>query len=233
MVRDGQSVIRILRDKIISGEFSAGERLAEIPTAERLGISRTPVRIAFRALAQEGLLEKLPRRGYQVRNVSSAQICDSIEVRGVLEGLAARQAAETGLNQLTREELYACLEAGDALFVNGAVVEEDIETYHNMNMRFHELIIAASGNSAIKAALALSEHMPFASVNALAFNPQQLEREYRRLQYAHMQHHAVYHALINGQSARAESLMKEHAHATLTYSDLFDTHAAKTVLQKR
>jgi GntR family transcriptional regulator, vanillate catabolism transcriptional regulator len=232
MVRDGQSVIRILRDKIISGEFSAGERLAEIPTAERLGISRTPVRIAFRALAQEGLLEKLPRRGYQVRNVSSAQICDSIEVRGVLEGLAARQAAETGLNQVTREELYACLEAGDALFVNGAVVEDDIETYHNMNMRFHDLIIAASGNSAIKAALALSEHMPFASVNALAFNPQQLEREFRRLQYAHMQHHAVYHALINGQSARAESLMKEHAHATLAYSDLFDKHAAKTVLQK-
>ena len=91
MARNGQSVIRILRDKIISGEFAAGERLAEIPTAERLGISRTPVRIAFRALAQEGLLEKLPRRGYQVRNVTKAQICDSVEVRGVLEGLAARQ----------------------------------------------------------------------------------------------------------------------------------------------
>ena len=232
MVRDGQSVIRILRDKIISGEFSAGERLAEIPTAERLGISRTPVRIAFRALAQEGLLEKLPRRGYQVRNVSAAQICDSVEVRGVLEGLAARQAAEAGLNQANREALLDCLAVGDALFENGVLVEDDIEKYHNMNMRFHDLIIAASDNGAIKAALALSEHLPFASVNALAFNPQQLDREYRRLHYAHMQHHAVYHALINGQSARAEALMREHAHATLAYSDLFDQHAAKTVLQK-
>ncbi|KXI26751.1 GntR family transcriptional regulator [Paraglaciecola hydrolytica] len=232
MIRDGQSIISILRDKIISGEFSAGERLAEIPTAERLGISRTPIRIAFRALVQEGLLEKLPRRGYQVRNVSSAQICDSVEVRGVLEGLAARQVAEAGLNQTTQDELLACLAAGDALFEDGKLVEEDIRHYQNMNMRFHDLIITASGNTAIKSALALNEHMPFASVNALAFNPQELTREYRRLHYAHMQHHAVYHALVNGQSARAEALMKEHAHATLAYSDLFDKKSAKTVSKK-
>lgn len=232
MVRDGQSVLRILRDKIISGEFSAGERLAEIPTAERLGISRTPVRIAFRALAQEGLLEKLPRRGYQVRNVTSEQIYDSVEVRGVLEGLAARQATEAGLNQSTQDDLLACLALGDALFEKGQLIEEDIEHYQNMNFRFHDLIITASGNRAIKAALALSEHMPFASVNALTFNPQQLAREYRRLQYAHLQHHAVYQALVKGQSARAEALMKEHAHATLAYSDLFDNDSAKTVLHK-
>ena len=121
---------------------------------------------------------------------------------------------------------------GDELFDNGVLLEEDIEKYHNMNMRFHELILAASDNSAIKAALALNEHMPFASVNALAFNPSQLKREYRRLHFAHMQHHAVYQALVNGQSARAEALMKEHAHATLVYSDLFDKSEAKTVLPK-
>jgi len=231
MVRDGKAVIRILRDKIISGEFSAGERLAEIPTAERLGISRTPVRIAFRALVQEGLLEKLPRRGYQVRNLTAAQICDSVEVRGVLEGLAARQATELGLDQATSDALLACLDDGDALFANGQLVEEDIELYQNMNRRFHELIIIASGNSAVKSALALNEHLPFASVNALAFNPQQLAREYQRLHYAHMQHHAVYHALINRQSARAEALMKEHAHATLAYSDLFDKDSGRKVFQ--
>lgn len=232
MVRDGQSVIRILRDKIISGEFAAGERLAEIPTSERLGISRTPVRIAFRALAQEGLLEKLPRRGYQVRNVTPAQIVDSVEVRGVLEGLAARQAAEAGLSESTSDEIDACLVAGDKLFENGVLEEQDVEKYHDINIRFHALIIAASGNTAISAALALSEHLPFASVSALAFNPKQMKQEYRRLFYAHIQHHAVYHALKNGQGARAESLMKEHAHATLAYSDLFGKDSAKTVKQK-
>jgi len=67
------------------------------------------------------------------------------------------QAAQAGLDQATKDSLVACLAEGD------------------------ELILTASDNSAIKAALALSEHMPFASVNALAFNPNQLEREYRRL----------------------------------------------------
>ncbi|MEP4892267.1 MAG: GntR family transcriptional regulator [Aliiglaciecola sp.] len=232
MMRDGQSVIRILRDKIISGEFVAGERLAEIPTAERLGISRTPIRIAFRALAQEGLLEKLPRRGYQVRNVTKAQIVDSVEVRGVLEGLAARQAAEAGLSESTREQLHSCLVEGDKLFENGVLSEEDVENYQNMNMHFHATLIAASENSAIDAALALSDHLPFASANALTFNPLQLQVEYRRLHYAHMQHHAIYHALVNGQGARVEALMKEHAHATLAYSDLFDKKNGKTILKQ-
>jgi GntR family transcriptional regulator of vanillate catabolism len=230
MVRDGQSVIRILRDMIISGEFSSGKRLAEIPTAERLGVSRTPVRIAFRALAQEGLLEKLPRRGYQVRNVTQAQIVDSVEVRGVLEGLAARQTAEAGLSESIKAEIQACLMVGDQLFKKGVLAEQDIEKYHEMNMYFHALIITASGNSAISAALALSEHLPFASVSALAFNPKQMQQEYRRLFYAHTQHHAIYHALINGQSARAEALMKEHAHSALANSELFDKESIKTVM---
>jgi GntR family transcriptional regulator of vanillate catabolism len=230
MVRDGQSVIRILRDMIISGEFSSGKRLAEIPTAERLGVSRTPVRIAFRALAQEGLLEKLPRRGYQVRNVTQAQIVDSVEVRGVLEGLAARQTAEAGLSESIKAEIQACLMVGDQLFKKGVLAEQDVEKYHEMNMYFHALIITASGNSAISAALALSEHLPFASVSALAFNPKQMQQEYRRLFYAHTQHHAIYHALINGQSARAEALMKEHAHSALANSELFDKESIKTVM---
>jgi GntR family transcriptional regulator of vanillate catabolism len=230
MVRDGQSVIRILRDMIISGEFSSGKRLAEIPTAERLGVSRTPVRIAFRALAQEGLLEKLPRRGYQVRNVTQAQIVDSVEVRGVLEGLAARQTAEAGLSESIKAEIQACLMVGDQLFKKGVLAEQDVEKYHEMNMYFHALIITASGNSAISAALALSEHLPFASVSALAFNPRQMQQEYRRLFYAHTQHHAIYHALINGQSARAEALMKEHAHSALANSELFDKESIKTIM---
>lgn len=227
--RDKQSVIRILRDKIISGEFESGERLAEIPTSERLGVSRTPIRIAFRALESEGLLEKLPGRGYCVRNITPIQISDAVEVRGVLEGLAARQSAEIGLDESTQKSLLLCLTVGDALFKKGFIAEDDVEQYQQMNARFHELIIAASQNSAVKAALALSAHLPFASVNALAFNPDDLDKEFKRLYYAHMQHHAIVEALIKGQGARAENLMKEHAQATLVYSNSFDnTSVAKT-----
>ncbi|WP_254843440.1 GntR family transcriptional regulator [Shewanella sp. UCD-KL21] len=222
--RDRESVIRILRDKIISGEFAAGERLAEIPTAEHLGVSRTPVRIAFRALEHEGLLQKLPRRGYCVRNITLSQISDSVAVRGVLEGLAARQTAETGLDDATKNALLLCLTEGDHLFDKGYLVEQDIEKYQQMNIRFHQLIISASNNSAINAALALSEHLPFASVNALTFNPDNMKKEYQRLNYAHLQHHAIVEALTLGQGTRAENMMKEHAQATLAYSDLLTTN---------
>ena len=64
----------------------------------------------------------------------------------------------------------------------------------------------------------------------MAFNPRQMQQEYRRLFYAHTQHHAIYHALINGQSARAEALMKEHAHSALANSELFDKESIKTVM---
>lgn len=222
MVRDKHSVLRILRDKIISGEFEAGERLAEIPTAEKLGVSRTPIRIALRALESEGLLEKLPRRGYCVKNISPIQISDAVQVRGVLEALAARQAAELGLDDKTKEILLQCLSDGDTIFDKGFIVEEDVEQYQQMNERFHQAIINASNNVAVKSALALSEHIPFASVNALAFNPNDLVREYRRLFYAHIQHHAIVESLLKAQGARVEALMKEHAQATLAYSELFE-----------
>jgi GntR family transcriptional regulator of vanillate catabolism len=202
MAREGQGVVSILRDKIVSGEFPAGERLAEIPTAELLGLSRTPVRIAFRALEQEGLLIKLPRRGYRVRKVTHLEISGSIEVRGVLEGLAARQAAEKGLDEWTIEQLKHCLIEGDALFNKGYINQQDIEAYNGLNKRFHDFILQASGN------------------------PAQLDREYRRFNYAHMQHHAVFEALIKRQGTRAEAIMREHANATLSYAELFDVYGS-------
>lgn len=232
MAREGQAIVSILRDKIVSGEFPAGERLAEIPTAELLGISRTPVRIAFRALEQEGLLTKLPRRGYMVRTISSQEISGSIEVRGVLEGLAARQAAEKGLSDDTVIQLKHYLAEGDKLFAKGSIDEQDIGLYNELNRHFHALIIQASGNQAIRTALQLNEHLPFASVSALAFNPDQMEREYRRFNYAHMQHHAVFDALIKRQGARAEALMREHANATLSYAELFNVYGDFKLVDK-
>ena len=105
MSEAGQRVISALRQMILSGELAAGERIAEIPTAERLGVSRTPIRIAFGALAQEGLLIKIKNRGYRVREVMPEEINGAVEVRGVLEGLAARQAAERGLTAEHRQSI--------------------------------------------------------------------------------------------------------------------------------
>jgi GntR family transcriptional regulator, vanillate catabolism transcriptional regulator len=90
-----------------------------VRVAERLGVSRMPVRMAFRTLEQEGLLTKQPHRGYRVREVTADEISGSIEVRGVLEGLTASQAAQKGLSEAWRQELVGCLRKGDALFAKG------------------------------------------------------------------------------------------------------------------
>ncbi|KFF82191.1 MULTISPECIES: GntR family transcriptional regulator [Pseudomonas] len=221
MSKPGQTVLVALRKMIASGELAAGERLMEVPTAELFGVSRMPVRMAFRTLEQEGLLVPFGGRGFQVRSISPLEIAGAVDVRGVLEGLAARQMAERGVTQEARDELEACLVQGDALFEKGHVTEDDLEVYHDMNMRLHRVIVEGSGNRAIADALSRNDHLPFASVTALAVDRDNLIREYRRFNFAHMQHHAVVDALVNGQGARAEAIMREHANATLRYAEIF------------
>lgn len=223
MSKPGQTVLVALRKMIASGELAAGERLMEVPTAELFGVSRMPVRMAFRTLEQEGLLVPFGGRGFQVRSISPMEIAGAVDVRGVLEGLAARQMAERGLTQEARDELEACLVQGDALFEKGHVTEDDLEVYHDMNMRLHRVIVEGSGNRAIADALSRNDHLPFASVTALAVDRDNLIREYRRFNFAHKQHHAVVDALVNGQGARAEAIMREHANATLRYAEIFGT----------
>ncbi|KEZ75536.1 GntR family transcriptional regulator [Pseudomonas syringae] len=223
MSKPGQTVLVALRKMIASGELAAGERLMEVPTAELFGVSRMPVRMAFRTLEQEGLLVPFGGRGFQVRSISPIEIAGAVDVRGVLEGLAARQMAERGVTQEARDELEACLVQGDALFEKGHVTEDDLEVYHDMNMRLHRVIVEGSGNRAIADALSRNDHLPFASVTALAVDRDNLIREYRRFNFAHMQHHAVVDALVNGQGARAEAIMREHANATLRYAEIFGT----------
>lgn len=221
MSKPGQRVLVALRKMIAAGEIAAGERVFEVTVAEALGVSRTPVRIAFRTLEQEGLLVQHGGRGYQVRKVSEEDIAGAIEVRGVLEGLAARQFAERGVSAEELEALGQCLAEGDEIFAKGYVTEDDLQLYHDLNMRFHQIILQGSGNPAIAGALLRNDHMPFASVTALAVDCDDLKAEFRRFDYAHMQHHSIVDALASGQGGRAEALMREHANATLRYARVF------------
>src|SRR5437868_15398765 len=90
------SAVLRLRELILSGDFAPGARVSELPLVELLGVSRTPLRLALAALEHEGLLRGLPGGGYVVREFTQADISDAIELRGVLEGTAARFAAERG-----------------------------------------------------------------------------------------------------------------------------------------
>jgi len=229
--RTGQRVLVTLRRMISAGELAAGERLAEIPLAERLGASRMPVRMAFRELEQEGLLVRAGARGFAVRAVSPEQIVGAVEVRGVLEGLAARLLAERGASAVVLQNLKICLQEGDVLLEKGHFTEADAPLYLDMNIRFHAAIIEASGNVAIQEALSRNDHLPFASVKALAIDRNNLGAEYKRLNYAHMQHHAIVEAIAARQGARAEALMREHANAVLRYTELDPAREGVAILR--
>ncbi|HMZ01899.1 MAG TPA: GntR family transcriptional regulator, partial [Burkholderiaceae bacterium] len=139
------SLVATLRRQIIDGHYPAGARLAEIPVAEALGVSRTPVRLAFRTLEQEGLLERSGKRGFAVRAFSEADVLCALEVRGVLEGLAARRLAERGVPPEVATELQAALAEGAAVLAKGHLTEEDIGRWSRLNERFHRAIVEAAG----------------------------------------------------------------------------------------
>lgn len=208
----GQQVLIELRKMIIAGEIPGGTRLAEIPTAEMLGVSRQPIRMAFRLLEQEGLLLKNPTRGYTVREISPKLIQDALEVRGVLEGLAAKKLAEQGLSQEQKQVLMHCLTTIDPMFKQAELSDADLENYHHYNTIFHDTIIHGSNNIAIVQALSKNNQLPMASAQALTFDKNNHLSEMRRLQHAHIQHCSIYQCLVNGDSARAESLMREHSY---------------------
>ncbi len=215
--RDSATVLATLRKLIIDGHYAAGARLAEIPVAQALGVSRTPVRLAFRTLAQEGLLEPAGKRGFVVRAFSEADVQCAIEVRGVLEGLAARRLAEQGLAEDVRATLQACVDEGERVLAAGTLREEDIGAWSALNERFHRTIVQASGPRVIADAIARNNHLPFASADSLVIDRAAPEREYQKLRVAQLHHKLVLDALQRRESARAEMLMREHAHVALRY----------------
>jgi len=204
-----RAIVRI-REMILRGELGPGERVAEAPLAERLGMSRTPVRQALPVLAQEGLLAEHQTRGYVVRGFSTADVLDAIDLRGVLEGLAARRVAERGVSRTLLQALRVCLAEGDQILAEGHVADKFEALYVDMNVRFHQLIVAECRSPIIQQALERNARIPFAGPQALALDKTSLERMYDTMAYAHRQHHCIVSALERGESARVEALMREH-----------------------
>lgn len=219
---DSSSVVATLRQLIVNGRLAAGERLVEIPVAESLGVSRTPVRLAFRALEQEGLLSKAGKRGYVVRRFSEADVRSAIEVRGTLEGLAARHLAERGMSDDVRAALAGCIDEGAAILAKGHLVDEDIGRWSRLNKRFHDVLVDSQESRVIADAIARNNHLPFASADSLALDRAALPAEYQKLRIAQLQHQLVFDALERRESARVEMLMREHAWVGFRYGQLFD-----------
>lgn len=221
MTQDPSSIVAALRKRILDGQYAPGERLAEIPVAEALGVSRTPVRLAFRTLEQEGLLQRVGKRALAVRVFSPEDVRCAIEVRGVLEGLAGRLLAERGLDPTTKEALQSCLIDGEAIVGKARLNEKDIGAWSEVNARFHEAIVAAEERRVIADAIARNNHLPFASADSIIIDRSDLENAHQRLRIAQLHHRLVFAALENGEGARVEMLMREHAQIGLNYDGMF------------
>ncbi|SNT23555.1 transcriptional regulator, GntR family [Noviherbaspirillum humi] len=200
-----------LRDAVLRGRFKAGERIAEVEVAEHLGVSRTPIRAAMQRLAEEGLLEPVQPTGYMVRAFSQTDIADAIEVRGTIEALAARLAAERGVSRLLLQQMRDCVAKMDAVFDDALSDEEQLRQYAQYNERFHALIMEASGSDMVQRALGRVVSLPFASPNAFVSAQAILPGSLAILRVAQMQHHDIVDAIEARSSARVEALVKEHS----------------------
>lgn len=199
-----------IREMILRGRLQGGQRVAEAMLAEVLGMSRTPIRQALPLLAREGLLVESGTRGYVVRTFTRADILDAIDVRGLLEGFAARRIAERGATPALLAQLRECLEEGDRIFAKAHLVESDEAAYGAMNARFHALIIRSAASAVTVDAIERIASIPFAAAAAIAFDASDLKWMFDALWIAHQQHYAIVDALEAGQATRVEFLMREH-----------------------
>ena len=140
-------VQRELERMILAGDLAAGAKLNEAAIAELLGVSRGPVREAFRALEESGLVRLEKNRGVFVRQIAVEEADEIYELRAVLDEFAGRRVAQT-IAPADLKALRALVERMDR-----AVARNDVDAYHAANLEFHDTLVALAGNGKLLAHL--------------------------------------------------------------------------------
>jgi DNA-binding GntR family transcriptional regulator len=195
-----ERIVARLRDAIVAGGLPPKTRLMEPELAKRLSVSRTPLREAIRQLEAEGLLATIPRVGTFVTEVTHRDLEDIYAIRAVLEGLAARQAAENP-DPAKAPTLQAIL-------AELAQKTTDYRVYHEAAGRFHDAVFALSGNQRLEAMYhALTHQVARLRTMSLAVGtrPEVSLREHRR----------IASAILRGKGPEAERLMRSHIEGAL------------------
>ncbi len=207
-----------LRGMLLRGDFQPGERISELPLVARLGVSRTPIRLALDRLAHEGLLEPSPTGGFVVRAFTLEDIWDAIETRGVLEGAAARLAAERLERDAELDRLREYRDEMDSMVPLNADLdkfsEPDIDSYArylDLNEVFHSEIVTLAKSPMLRRALQQVMSVPFASPSALLYVRSKLPRAPQIYAVSHEHHRAIVEAIEHREGARAEAVAREHA----------------------
>ena len=202
-----------LRQRILSGQLKAGDRVLEVQFAAELGVSRTPLRLALGDLERQGLLERLPKRGFRVRGFTIDAVSMAMEVRGVLEGMAARLVAEASVLSPNVRVLQECVWLGRELIDRAMRDRAPIDTgeWAAMNARFHSTLVTAAGNSALTSALEHIGKTPMVWPGALWVSGHNTTLELDFVERAQRDHEDVVRAIEAHEGSRAEFLMREHA----------------------
>jgi GntR family transcriptional regulator of vanillate catabolism len=198
------SALLQLRELIFSGSFAAGERMSELPLVERLGVSRTPLRLALAELEHEGLLRGLAGGGYVVREFTMDDIRDAIGLRGVLEGTAARFAVE---RHCARRDLKTLRTLNDSIEeLVHRVDYESFERYVDLNERFHARLLRMARSPMLERALASIVSLPFAGPSAaFVISEAELPESREILVIAHRHHSNLIESIEKASPASTRS----------------------------
>lgn len=215
MAAQTDRVVSELRAMMVSGELQPGERIIELQFAARLNVSRTPLRLALAELEKEGLLERLASRGFRVRAFSVDDIADAVDVRGVLEGMAARLIAERGASESWLLKMHAVVDEGRNLLepaINKPWITIDALAWSKVNGRFHQLLVDETRNRALIAALQNNNKTPLTGPTVLMLPriPSRLETTF--VLRAQSDHEDLLLAITRREASRAEGIMREHAY---------------------
>lgn len=190
-------VFNTLRQAILTGELKPGERLMEIHLADRLGVSRTPIREAIRKLELEGLVVMIPRKGAQVARITEKNLKDVLEVRRALDMLAVKLACSRMDDEYKKQLREACDDFARVVKNNNTkdITEADV--------RFHDIINKATGNDRL-----------IQLVNNLAEQMYRYRLEYIKDAAYHnrlvAEHEEIYSAIMDGDEERAAKAVVLH-----------------------
>ncbi|MDI7258818.1 MAG: GntR family transcriptional regulator [Thermodesulfobacteriota bacterium] len=192
-----EKVVSILREAIAKGELVPGERLPEKFLSEQLGVSRAPIRDAFRILELEGLVQIIPQKGARIKGLTVKDVESIYELRSTLDSLAIRLAVPN-----LREEDFSYL--GKLLQqMKGCIKKRDTNSYKNLNSEFHDFFYQKSQNQWLcDVNKGLMKHIMRLRSFSLA-RPKRLKESYE-------DHVNIFEALKREKNAEAEEIAKKH-----------------------
>ncbi|HVW32922.1 MAG TPA: GntR family transcriptional regulator [Acidimicrobiia bacterium] len=221
-------VVRVLREKIVRGELPAGTQLLQIDLANQLGVSRTPLREAFRILENDGFLKTSNNnRTVEVVTFTAAEMRDMYEIREVIDGLAARLAATRGFPAEAEAE-------GRRLLAEMASTSKPHDPLRRMEAHaaFHALFVEHSGNARLGTLIPLIRASSAALFLPFIDNPEGVEltvagtgrvSTYKELlDESQGSHEALLAAVLEGKATKAETAARKHIARTYSMLDAFD-----------